>query len=136
MEQIVFEGFHALGIQRAGILAALLAPRTKAGNLGGIIPIGRAAVEHPAGPELGMERRILGVVRIFRLLLGVQVIEVAVELVETVTRRQVFVAITQMVLADLRGGISLQLQHFGNRRILILQTLPGSWQADLQQAGA
>jgi hypothetical protein len=83
-----------------------------------------------------MECRIFGVVRIFRLLLGVQVIEVAVELVETVARRQVFVAIAQMVLADLRGGISLQLQHFSNRRILVLQTLPGSRQADLQQAGA
>jgi hypothetical protein len=41
-----------------------------------------------------------------------------------------------MVLAELRGDVSLRFEQFGNRRILFGQTLPGCRQADLQQPGA
>ena len=56
--------------------------------------VGGSTVEYPARAELGLELGILGIVRMLRLLLGVEVIEVAVELVEAVNRGQILVAIT------------------------------------------
>ena len=50
-------------------------------------------------PELGVLRVVVGL----RLLLGVQVVEVAEELVEAVHRRQVRVAVAEVVLAELTG---------------------------------
>ena len=55
------------------------------------------------------------------LLLGVEVIEVAEELVEAVHRRQEFVAIAEMVLAELSGRVALRLQQLGDRRVLVRQ---------------
>ena len=69
-------------------------------------------------------------------LLGVQVIEVAEELVEAVYGGQELVAIAQMVLAELRGDVTLRLEQFGNGRVLLGQPLLGARQADLQQPGA
>jgi hypothetical protein len=48
----------------------------------------------------------LGIVAVLGLLLGVQVVEVAVELVEAVDRRQQLVAVAQVVLAELAGGVA------------------------------
>jgi hypothetical protein len=45
---------------------------------------------------------------------------------------QEFVAVTQMVLANLRGGITLRLEHFGDGGILILQSLFRAWHANLE----
>jgi len=36
---------------------------------------------------------------------------------------QILVAITEMVLADLRRGITVRLEQFGDRRVLVLQAL-------------
>ncbi len=63
----------------------------------------------PRGPKLLLECRVLGIVRQFRLFFGVQVIEVAEELVESVHGRQVFIAIAEMVFAELAGGIAQRL---------------------------
>ena len=59
------------------------------------------AIEHAARAELLAELGVLRVVGMLRFLLGVEVIEVAVELVEAVHRGQVLVAIAQVVLAEL-----------------------------------
>ncbi len=48
------------------------------------------------------------------LLLRVQVIQVAEELVESMDRRQVLVAIAQVVLAELSGRVALVLQDAGD----------------------
>ena len=53
----------------------------------------------------------------FGFVLGVQVIEVAEELVEAVHGGQEFVAIAEMVLAELPGRIALRLQQLGYGRI-------------------
>ena len=58
------------------------------------------------------------------------------ELVEAVDRGQVFVAIPQVVLADLRRRVAERLEEFGDRRIGILQALFRRGQADFQQTGA
>ena len=54
----------------------------------------------------------------FRLVLGIQMIEVAEELVEAMHRGQEFVAVAKMVLAELPGRIALRLEQFGDGRIL------------------
>ena len=70
------------------------------------------------------------------LLLGIQVIEIAEEFVEAVIGRQMLVAITQMILAELAGRIAQRLQQLGDRRILAGQAFGRARQPDLQQAGA
>jgi hypothetical protein len=46
-----------------------------------------------------------------RLLLGVQVVEVAEELVEAVVGRQVLVAVAEVVLAELAGHVAVRLEQ-------------------------
>ena len=94
------------------------------------------AVEHAARTELLLERRILGVVGQLRFFLGVQVIEVAEELVEAVHGRQVFVAVAEMVLAELAGGVAERLEHLGDGRVFLLQADGRAGHADLGQARA
>ena len=60
----------------------------------------------PRGPYFFAELRILRVVRVLRLLLGVQVVEVAEELVEAVGGRQELVLVAEVVLAELAGGVA------------------------------
>ena len=52
-----------------------------------------------------------------RLVLGIEMIEVAEKLVEAVYGRQEFVSVAKVVLAELAGGVALWLEQFGNRRI-------------------
>src|SRR5262245_14522163 len=65
-----------------------------------------------------------------------QVVEVAEELVEAVRRGQVLVEVSQVVLAELAGGVPKRLQQLGNGRIFGLQTDRGRRDADLGKAGA
>ena len=93
-------------------------------------------MQHAARAEPRLERRVLRIVRVLWLLLGVQVIEVAEELVEAVHGGQELVAVAEVVLAKLAGHVALGLEQFGERRVLVGQALLGARQADLQQAGA
>ena len=54
-------------------------------------------------------RIIRWAVRPLRLLFGIQVIQVAEELVEAVLGRQVLIAVAQMVLAELSGRVAQRL---------------------------
>jgi hypothetical protein len=83
------------------------------------------AVEHAAGAVLLLEpgeSEFVRVVEIFRVLLGVQVVEVAEELIETVRRRQVLVAIAEVIFPDLSRRLAVVLQQLGDRRVLGLQS--------------
>ena len=60
------------------------------------------------------------------LLLGVEVVEVAEELVEAVHRRQELVAVAEVVLAELAGGVALRLERGRDRRVLGLQADVGA----------
>jgi hypothetical protein len=52
-----------------------------------------------------------------RLLHGVEVVEDAVELVKAMHGGQILVAVTEMVLADLRGGVPMRLEQLGDRGV-------------------
>ena len=133
---VVVDRLHALLGQRAGVDTGLLADAAEARLDRGIVLVGGLAVEHAARAELRAERRVLRVIRQLGLFLGIEVIEVAVELVEAVHRRQEFVAVAQMVLAELAGRIALRLQQLGDRGILLAQAQRRAGQADLGEAGA
>ena len=90
----------------------------------------------PRGPNLARNAGIFRIVRQFRLFLGVEVIEIAVELVEAVHGRQELVAVAEMVLAELAGRIAERLEQFGDRRVFLLQPERGAGQTDLGHAGA
>jgi hypothetical protein len=83
-----------------------------------------------------MELWILWVLRVFRLLFGIQMIEIAVKQVEPVQRGEELIAIAEMILANLRRGVSMELQQLGDGRVCILQSLFRARQADFQQTRA
>ena len=90
----------------------------------------------PRGPNRFLNSGILRVVGMLGLLFGVQVIEVAEELVEAVDGRQMLVAVAEMVLAELAGLVAVRLQQLGDGRVLLHQPFVRAGQADLGQAGA
>ena len=71
-----------------------------------------------------------------RLLLSVQVVEVAEELIEAVVGGQVLVAVTEVVLAELACRVALGLEHAGDRRVLLAHPFLGAGQTDLGEPGA
>ena len=75
-------------------------------------PRGQRQVVQPG--ELVLVR----VVELLGFLLGVEVIQVAVELVEPVHGRQVLVQVAEVVLAELSGGVTERLEQFGDGRVL------------------
>ena len=83
---LVVDRLHALLGERAGVLDLLLADLAEARVDGGVVGVGGRAFEHAARTELRAELRVLGIVGMLRLLLGVEVIEVAEELIEAVRR--------------------------------------------------
>ena len=93
-------------------------------------------VDNAARTELLLELRILRIEVAFRFLLGVEVVEIAEELVEAVIGRQVLVLIAQVVLAELPGRVTLRLQRIGDRRHPVRDAVRIARHADGQQAGA
>ena len=116
-----------------------LPTRPQRGSLGRVVLVGGPAVQHAARAELLAElREVLRgrVVRQLRLLFGVQVVEVAEELVEAVHRRQILVAVAQVVLAELPGRVAQRLEQLRDRRVLRLQAESAPGHADFGEAGA
>ena len=108
-ENLFVDRLHALLGQRAGVLDCLSA-----------LAVG-FAFQYSARTELLLELRVLGIVRILGLLFGVEMIEVAEELIESMQRRQELVAITKMVLAELRRLIAQRLEQLGYGRVFLAQ---------------
>ena len=121
---LVVDGLHALARERAGVLDLLRAVGL------------RPAVDHAARAEALLEGRVLGVVLVLGLLLGVQVVEVAEELVEAVVGGQVLVEVAEVVLAELGGRVALGLEQLGDGRVLGPEAEVGAGQADLGEPGA
>ena len=111
-------------VERAGALDLLRAVRVRPG------------VDHAARAVLLPHLRVLEVVRVLRLVLGVQVVERAVELVEAVHGRQMLVEVAEVVLAELTGHVALRLEQLGDRDVPRLKSFLGAGQPDLEQAGA
>ena len=70
-----------------------------------------------------------------RLFLGIEVIEVSIELIKAVIGRQHLVTVAKMVLAELPGDIAPRFEERGNRGVFGPHALRGAGQADLGQAG-
>ena len=136
LEKLLVDRLHALLGKRPGVLTFLFAPGAEAWVVTRCVGGGRNAFEDAARAELRLEIRALWIVRILGLLLGVEVIEVAEEHVEAVHRRQEFVAIAEMVLAELSGRVTLRLEQVCNGRVFFRQPLLCPRQADFQQPGA
>jgi hypothetical protein len=101
-EEFLTHGFHAFFGQWAGVLDLA-------------ISIG---VEHSARAEPLLKRGVFRIVGIFRLFLGIEMIEISEEFIEAVFRRQKFVLISEMVFAELPTYLAEWLEHFCDRRIL------------------
>ncbi len=121
---LVVHRFHALPGQWTGVLDLLLAVGQRPG------------MNHAARTELLAEFGVLRVVLVFRLLLGVQVVEVAEELVEAVVGGQELILVAQVVLAELARGIAERLEEGGDRWVFRAQAEVGARQADLGKARA
>ena len=75
---------------------------------------------------------VLRLVGPLRLLLGVEVVEVAEELVEAVLGRQILVAVAEVVLAELTGRVAERLERLGDGDVAVLQADRGAGHADLE----
>jgi hypothetical protein len=82
----------------------------------------RPSAYDTAGSEAIPEPGILRVVRMLWLILGVEVIQVPIELIEPVVRRKVRVLVPEMVLAELPCPVAKRLEHLRYRRILWLKS--------------
>jgi hypothetical protein len=120
LRDVVVDRQHALPGQGAGILAYLLAHLSEAWINRCVVLIRGFAIHDAARPILRPKRGVLGVIRQFGFFLGLQVIEVAVELVEAMHGGQELVAVAKVVLAKLAGGIAERLEQFSNCRIFFL----------------
>ena len=78
----------------------------------------------------------LGPVGQLGLFFGVEVIEIAEELVEAVDGGQKLVAVAEVVLAELARRVAVVLQQFGDRRVLGLEPDGRAGHADLRQSRA
>ena len=133
---LVVDRLHPLAGQRAGVLDGLLADLAEARIHGRVVLVRGLAAEHAARPEHLAELRVLRVIEELRLLLGVEVVQVAEELIEAVNGGQILVAVAEVVLAELAGGVAERLEHFGDGRVLLVQAHGRGRHADLAQAGA
>jgi hypothetical protein len=124
--ELLVTGLHPLLRERAGVLDPLGAV--------GVRPGPDDAPRSEPLPEVG-EVLLGGVVVVLGLLLGVEVVEVAEELVEPVCRREELVPIPEVVLAELAGGVALGLQRGRDGRVLSAQAQVRTGHADLRQTG-
>ena len=77
-------------------------------------------MEHATRTKLRSEFRTLRIIRVFRLLFGVEVVEIAKKFVEPVNRRQKFVTVAKVIFAYLGRYVSLRLKHLRDGRVLLL----------------
>ena len=133
-ENFVVHRLHPLRIKRAGVLDALLADLAPARLHRRIVAVGRPGMDHVAGTDFGQQRlRVVAVGRVFH---RVEVIEVAIELIEAVHGRQELVEVAEVVLAELAGGVAHGFQRRRDGRRLRRHADRGAGLADRGKAGA
>ena len=96
-------------------------------------------MKHTPGSVPLLEVRVFrrpGIILVLGFLLGVQVVQVAEELVEAVHSRQELVLVAEMVLPELARGVPERFEQFRDGRVLRLETDIGAGHADLGQARA
>ena len=131
---LVVHRFHALGIERAGVLDPLLADLAPARHLRRIVFVGGPAMNHVArADDIQQVLRIVGMRRVFH---RIEVIQIAEEFVEAMDGRQELVLVAKMVLAELAGGVAHRFQHRRNGHRLGRQADRRAGLADRGHAGA
>ena len=126
-DHLVVDRLHPLLGERPGVLDAL-----------GAVVVG-PGVDDPSRAEVLAEVRelLLGrVVLLLGLLLGVEVVQVAEELIEPVGRGEELVTVTEVVLAELAGGVPEGLEGSCDGRVLGPQPKVHAGHPHLGQAGA
>ncbi len=108
----------------------------KRGSTVGIVDVGRLAFQDAARAEFGAIGRVLRIVGQFRFFLGVEMVQIAEELVEAVHGRQRFIAIANVVLAELARGIPEVLEQPADRGIQLTHAHRRAGEAHLRQPGA
>ena len=105
------EGLHALPSQLAVLFDLLFADAAEDDHRR-IILVRGPGVQHIARTILREVGGVFlaGVSELLRLLLGVEVIEIAIPLVEAMDSGQELIAVAQVVLAELGGRIALRFQ--------------------------
>jgi hypothetical protein len=101
--EVVVDGLHPLLGEGAGVLNA---------------PVGEGPDDAP-WPVLPAELGVFGIVGVLRLLLRVEVVQVAEELVEAVVGGEKLVLVPEVVLAELASGIAERLERLGDRDVLL-----------------
>ena len=129
-------GHVRVGRQRAFVDDPLLADLAPARHHRLVVVVGRPAVHQVARPVLGMEGWIPGEGVPVGIRHGVEVVEIAEELIEAVQRRQELVEVAEVVLAELAGGIALRLERGGNGASLGRHADVGAGLADGRQPRA
>ena len=109
VEHFRVKSFHALASQLAVLFDLLFADAAKDGIHRRIVHIGRPRVQNVARTILREVGGVFlaGVSELLRLLLCIEVIEIAIPLVEAVDGGQELIAVAQVILAELRGRIAL-----------------------------
>ncbi len=134
--RFVVDRLHAFPGECAGVLDGLLADLAPARLFGRVVALRRLGAQHAARAKGLPERGIARVSPRFRVLLGVEVVEVAEELIEAMHRRQELVAVAEVVLAELAGGIAERLEQLGYGCISRLQPHGRAGNPDLRKPGA
>ena len=117
---LIFGTLGELICERAGVLNRLLADAAPPRLLGRIIGIGRLALQHATRSEL-LAELFAGVRQSLRFFLGIEVIKIAVELVEAMDGREILVQVSQMVLPELSGRVALVLQELRHCHVAVLK---------------
>jgi hypothetical protein len=94
-KELLVHRLHALAVERAGVFDHLLADAAELRILRGVVLVGCLALQDAARAEPLAEGGILRVLGCFWLFLGIEVVQVAKELVEAVDGRQVLVAVSR-----------------------------------------
>ena len=137
--KFVVARFHALFCERPGVGDPLFSDFAPTRLFGRIVLVGRPGMDHAARSKFFAEVREILSVRVvvhFRLFFGVEVIEVAEELVEPVVGRQHVVEIAEMVLTELAGRVALVLEAGGDGDELLRHADRRARNPDLGEAGA
>ena len=122
-EKLFVDGLHPLLRERARVFD----------------PTVGIAVDHATRAIVLTEvRKVLRrrIVAVLGLLLGVEVVQVAEELVEPVVRGEELVEVAEVVLAELARCVALLLQRRRDGGVVVLEADVGTRHADLGQAGS
>jgi hypothetical protein len=103
---LIVDRFHALAGKRTGIFDGLLADAAPARLFGSGRRDRRTCSAARRADQILPKLNVAGIKPVLRILLGVEVIKIAVKFIEAVHRRQIFVAIAEVVLAKLTGGVA------------------------------